>query len=343
MRALCKMSPGKGNVELRDVPRPTPSADEVLIRVKAAGICGSDLHIQDGDTQVAMAPPVIMGHEFAGVIEEVGADARGFSKGERVTGEPTYRACGHCLYCNAGFHNLCGERRVLGYAADGAFAEYIRIPHTRVHRLPPNVDFHSGALTEPLACCVHGVYEGVGVTANDLAVVIGPGTIGLLVLQLLRNAGARTIVVGTAADAQRLSLARTLGANATVDLAKEDASQVVLGASSGVGADLVIECSGAEPAAALGLDLARKQGRYAQIGLFGRPILLDFEKIAYKELRVTGSFAQKWSAWRTALALMAEERVQLAPLITDVLPLENWESGFQRFREKKGVKFILTP
>jgi L-iditol 2-dehydrogenase len=190
---------------------------------------------------------------------------------------------------------------------------------------------------------VHALYEGVGVTANDLAVVIGPGAIGLLVLQLLRNAGARTIVIGTAADAQRLSLARTLGADTALDVSREDALQAVAKASDGMGADLVVECSGAEPAAALGLDLARKQGRYAQVGLFGRPIRLDFEKVAFKELRVTGSFAQKWSAWRTSLQLMAEERVRLAPLVTDILPLDDWQAGFQRFREKKGVKLILTP
>lgn len=343
MRALCKIALGKGNVELREVPRPIPAADEILIRVKAAGICGSDLHIQDGDTPVTIAPPVVMGHEFSGVVEEVGADARAFSSGERVTGEPTYSACGNCRPCRAGFYNLCAERRVLGYAADGAFAELVRVPAARVHRLPANVDFASGALTEPLACCVHGVYECAGVTANDLAVVIGPGAIGLLVLQLLRNAGARTVVVGTAADTQRLSLARSLGADATVDVGKDDARQVLAAISGGEGADIVVECSGAEAAATLGLDLARRQGRYAQIGMFGRPIRLDFEKVAYKELHVTGSFAQKWSAWHTALRLMAESRIRLDALITDTFSLEDWQTAFQRFREKKGIKFILTP
>jgi L-iditol 2-dehydrogenase len=343
MRALCKTAPGSGHVELRDLPRPRPSPDEVLIRVKAAGICGSDLHIYDGEAPATLIPPVVMGHELAGVVEETGRDARDFTMGERVTAEPTYSACGHCPCCREGFYNLCGERRVLGYAADGAFAELIRVPRASVHRLPANVDFIAGSLTEPLACCVHGLLEGVGAAEDELAVVIGPGAIGLIALQVLRSAGVRVIVAGTAVDAERLSLARTFGAEAAIDVSREDVRLAVREAGDGAGADLVVECSGAEQAAELGLDLARKRGRYLQMGLFGRPIRLDFSKVALKELRVTGSFAQKRSAWRTALDLMARERVRLAPLATDILPLERWEEGFQKFRDKKGVKIILTP
>jgi L-iditol 2-dehydrogenase len=343
MRALCKTAMGRGHVEMRDIPRPAPGPDEVLIRVKAAGICGSDIHIYDGEAPATLIPPVVMGHELAGVVEETGAGVRDLAAGERVTAEPTYSACGKCPLCRAGFYNLCGERRVLGYAADGAFAELVRVPRLRVHRLPDNVDFNAGALTEPLACCVHALYEGVGVTDGELAVVIGPGAIGLLALQVLRSAGARVIVAGTGADAARLSLARSLGALAAIDVTREDARRAVREAGYGAGADLVVECSGAEAAAELGLDLARKRGRYSQMGLFGGPIRLSFEKIALKELRVTGSFAQKHSAWSTALGLMAQDRVRLGPLVSDVLPLEEWETGFKRFREKTGIKVILTP
>jgi L-iditol 2-dehydrogenase len=343
MRALCKMALGKGNVELRDIPIPKPALDEVLIRVKAAGICGSDLHIQDGETPVTLVPPVIMGHEFAGVIEEIGAGVHTLSVGQRVTGEPTYKACGQCGPCRDGFYNLCSKRIVMGYAADGAFAEFVRVPGARVHSLPDGVDFSSGALTEPLACCVHALYECVGVTANDHAVVIGPGAIGLLVLQLLRNAGARTIVIGTADDAHRLSLARTLGAETTLEIQRDDPRAMIAEATGGEGADLVVECSGAEAAVTLGLDLVRRRGRYAQMGIFGHPIRMDFEKVAFKELRVTGSFAQKWSAWRTALQLMADKRVRLDALVTDTVNLSDWESAFERFRGKKGIKFVLTP
>jgi len=343
MLALCKMAAGVGNIGLREVPRPVPSADEVLIRVQAAGICGSDLHIQNWDTKIAIVPPVVMGHEFSGVIEEVGPAVRGLRPGERVTGEPTYGSCGRCAYCRAGSYNLCADRTVLGYSADGAFAEFLRIPSERVHPLPDNVGFHAGALSEPLACCVHGLYEGAGVAAHELAVVIGPGAIGLLALQLLRAAGARTVVLGKSADAERLSLARALGADRAVDVDREDPRKAVLEAGGDGGADLVVECSGARASAGLGLELLRKRGRYVQMGLFGKPIELDLDLIAYKELRMSGSIAQKWSAWRTALALMAAGKVRLEPLVTDVLPLREWQDGFRRFREKSGLKVVLTP
>ncbi len=343
MIALCKVAAGVGKVEIRDVPRPRPAFDEVLIRVNAAGICGSDLKIYNWDTQVKMAPPVIMGHEFSGVVEELGSETGSLKIGDRVTAEPTYSVCGRCYHCQSGFYNLCLERKVLGFAVDGAFAQYIRVPARRVHRLPENVDFWAGAMTEPLACCVHGVFELGKVNVGDLAVVSGPGAIGLICVQLLKLAGARVLVTGTQADAQRLALAKKLGADYAFEGKGTDISRTIRDLTEGLGADMVVECSGSEMAASSGLELIRKRGRYVQVGLFGRPIMLDFEKVAYKEIQVTGSFAQKWSAWKTSLLLMAEKKVHLNPLVSDVLPLLEWGNGFDKLNSKQGLKIILTP
>ncbi len=343
MIALCKVAAGVGNVEIRDVPRPLPAFDEVLIRVKAAGICGSDLKIYNWDTQVRMAPPVIMGHEFCGVVEELGSETGSLKIGDRVTAEPTYSVCGRCYHCHSGFYNLCVERKVLGFAVDGAFAQHIRVPEGRVHRLPENVDFWAGAMTEPLACCVHGVYELGRVTAGDLAVVSGPGAIGLICVQLLKLAGARVLVTGTQADAERLALAKKLGADYAINCNGTDILQTIRDLTGGLGADMVVECSGSQEAADSGLNLIRKRGCYVQVGLFGRPVMLDFEKVAYKEIQVTGSFAQKWSAWKTSLLLMAEKKVHLNPLVSDVLPLLEWSNGFDKLNSKQGLKIILTP
>jgi len=150
MIALRKTAPGEGHLELQEVPRPVRAPGEVLIQVAAAGICGSDLKILNWDTKVTLAPPVTIGHEFSGTVVEAAADSGGLKPGDRVTAEPTYRVCGRCLHCQAGFYNLCAERKVLGFAVDGAFAEYVRVPAGRVHPLPSNVSFHAGALTEPL-------------------------------------------------------------------------------------------------------------------------------------------------------------------------------------------------
>jgi len=341
--ALRKTAPGVGNLELREVPRPVPGEGEALVKVAAAGICGSDLHIRNWDTRVTMAPPVTIGHEFAGIVAEIAGDGAGLRAGDRVTAEPTYRVCGKCLHCRAGSYNLCSERRVLGFAVDGAFAEFVRVPAGRIHLLPANVGFRAGAMSEPLACCVHGLYELTGIMAGELAAVTGPGAIGLLCAQLLKAAGARVAVIGTGTDTARLALARQLGADHTFDASVQDPAASILELTGGVGADIVVECSGAAAAAALGLELVRRGGKYTQMGMFGRPISLDFERVAYKEIRVVGSFAQKWSAWKRALRLLEEGRLQLEPLVSDVIPLRDWQKGFDKLAAREGLKILLTP
>jgi L-iditol 2-dehydrogenase len=330
-------------MELREAPRPTPGPGQVVIKVQAAGICGSDLHIRAWDIQIPIRPPVITGHEFSGTIEELGSGVEEWQVGERVTAEPSYSVCGRCLWCRTGSYNLCPERKVLGYWADGAFAAYTRVPVERLHRLPENVDFQGGALVEPLACCVHGVLELTGIGAGELVVVTGPGTIGLLSMQVARACGARIVVVGTGVDARRLKVARELGADYTVNVDDGDPQELVMDLSGGVGADAVLECSGAPAAVDMGLGLVRKQGRYTQIGLFGRPVTVDWERIVYKELRVTGSFSQRWTAWKRALALLEMGAVRPKSLISDVLPLSAWEEGFRKLERKEGLKVLLEP
>jgi len=343
MIGLFKTAPGKGNMEIRTADIPEPGQNEVRIRVHAAGICGSDIHIYNWATQVAMNPPVIMGHEFSGEIDKLGEKVAGWSAGDRVTGEPSYSVCGQCMHCNSGFYNLCPERKVLGFWTDGAFAEYIVVPAFRLHRLPEVMSFSEGALTEPFACCVHAVSELTGIDPNDTVLVSGPGAIGLLALQVVKAHGAKAIVAGTSVDEQRLKTAKELGADIIVNAETDDIAEIVAELTGGFGADTVIECSGSQPAAAFGIDIIRKRGKYTQVGLFGKPITLDFEKIAYKEIRVTGSFAQKWSAWKKALSLFEQGKVKLKPLISRELPLDDWEEGFQQLAKKDGLKIVLKP
>ena len=343
MIGLFKTASGPGNLEIRQVPEPKPGPGEVIIKVEAAGICGSDLHIYHWDINFPMRPPMIIGHEFSGSISEIGIEVAGWQVGDRVTSMTTAINCGRCRYCLTGFDNLCPERKTLGYWVDGAFAEYVRVGAHRVHRLPENVEFIEGALTEPLACCVHAVQELTGIHAGDLVVISGPGTIGLLALQIAKAEGGRVVVTGTAKDQARLAIAKSLGADETVNINSENAVDHIRDLSDGTGADVVLECSGVPEAAVLGLELVKKQGKYTQIGLFGRPFPVDFEKIAYKEIQVTGSLSQHWVSWQRALLLMAEGKVRLKPLISEIIPLTEWKRAFEKLEAREGVKIILDP
>lgn len=342
MKAVMKLEPGVGNVGLREIPEPRPGPGQVLIKVAAAGICGTDLHIYHGEFKTA--PPVVLGHEVAGEVTALGEGVETVSLGARVTTETYFSTCGACRYCRTGHENLCLQRRSIGSAVNGGFTRYLVVPAKNVHALPAQLSFEAGALTEPLACVVHGVVGPATVRPGDLAVVAGPGAIGLLALQVLKAAGATVVVLGTGADTERLKLAERLGADHTLDVEREDAETLVRELSfEGLGADGVYECSGAGPAAQGLLKLVRRRGRYVQIGLFGKPVAWDLDEVCYKELVVTGSNASVPAAWTRALHLLASGAVTTEALVTDNFPITEWREAFERFERKEGVKLLLTP
>lgn len=343
MKAIVKLARGKGNVEIRDVAEPAPGPGQVKVEVKAAGVCGSDLHIYHDEIAIPIEPPVVMGHEFSGVIVELGEGIEHLRLGDRVTCETTAWSCGQCLQCRLGHYNMCTNRKVVGYAVDGCFARYCIVNERQVHPLPGSVDFLAGAITEPLACCVHAVLELSSIVAGDVVVITGPGPIGLLCLQLVKAAGGYAIVCGAAPDAKRLDLAHQFGADRTVDVEAEDALSLIHQLTAGQGADLFLECAGAPGAASLGLEATRRGGQYTQVGLFSGPFEVKFDLIAYKELRVTGSLGQRWTSWQRALALMAQGQVDTHSLVSHTLPLAEWREAFRLFEEKQGLKIVLEP
>lgn len=343
MKGLFKTAAGPGNMEIRETPVPQPGPGEVLVEVKYTGICGSDLHIYHSDIAIPVRPPVITGHEFSGVIAGLGAGVTGWKLGERVTAETAVIRCETCAYCRTGNYNVCPERKTLGYWVNGAFAKYTVVPARNLHRLPENVDFLLGAMTEPTACCVHAVNELTNIRGGDVVAVIGPGPIGLVCAQLARAEGADAVVLGTTKDAPRLEMAKRLGAVLTVDVLTQNPQEVLAELTRGRGPDVVLECSGSASGANLGLDLVRRHGQYTQVGLFGRKIEIDFERICYKEAKVTGSIGSIWTAWDKALRFMATGRINLSPLATDILPLTEWQEGFRKFEAKEGLKLFLEP
>ena len=341
MQSVAKLARGEGNVGLRETDEPQPGPGQVLIAVRAAGICGTDLHIYHDEYPTQ--PPVTLGHELAGDVAAIGEGVTRVAPGDRITTETYFHLCGTCRFCRSGKPNLCPERRSIGSGVNGGFARYVVVPERNVHRLPDGLAFSEAALTEPLACVVHGALELPKVTAGDVAVVSGPGAIGLLTLQVARAAGAAVIVLGTAVDHRRLELAGELGATAAIDITAEDAVATVQSLTGGWGADIVFECSGAGPAALGLLQHVRRGGQYAQIGLFGKPVAWDLDQVCMKELSVTGSNATVPSAWRTALRLLGEGHVRTAPLITGTYPLAGWADAFSTFEKREGVKLLLDP
>jgi L-iditol 2-dehydrogenase len=341
MIALVKYSHGVGKIELRDVPEPTGGDADVKIAVKAAGICGTDIHHYDDE--YPCDPPVILGHECAGQVVEVGADVTEVKVGDRVTAMPFAVTCGHCRYCREGELGLCPERVAFGSFLDGAFAPFLVVPASAVHRLPDNVDFDIGALAEPLTNGVKATYEVTTIQAGEVVLVTGPGPIGMLTGLLAKAQDTTVIMVGTSADSRRLELARTLGMDYTLQVGTDDVALVVKELTEGAGADVLFECSGAAAAVRSALTLVRKQGQITQVGIVGRPFELDYDQIILRDIRVVGSFGNSLRSWDRALTLLREEAIQVAPLISAVLPLSQWERGFRISRQKEGMKVLLRP
>jgi L-iditol 2-dehydrogenase len=343
MIGLVKTAAGEGNMELRELPIPEPGAGQVQVEVKATGICGSDLHIYHSDIALAMQPPVVTGHEFSGVVTRIGEGVNHAAVGDRVSAITSFSTCGRCINCKTGKTNICSDKKLIGYWYDGAFANYIVVPEINIQKIPDNVSFHEGAALEPFCCAVEAVIELTRVKPEDLVLVSGPGVIGQLTAQLAQLCGGRVVLAGTSRDQKRLAQADKLGVHHTVNLETTDLTKMIMDMTDGAGADVFFECSGAPAAARSGLQLLRRGGQYTQVGLFGKPIEINFEMIAYKEARVTGSLGQNWLNWNLAVKLLANKRIQLAPFISDVLPLDKWKEGFEKFEKGSGLKILLEP
>lgn len=341
MKALVKTAHGFGNLELQDKLEPVPAEQQVKIKVKYAGICGSDIHTYEGHYKVGV--PVTLGHEFAGDVVEVGPGVTSFKVGDRVTSETTFYVCGECKYCQSNDYNLCNHRKGLGTQQDGGFTDYLIAREESVHLLPEHVDYRSAAMTEPLACTHHAVAKTT-VNEGDLAIVIGPGPIGLLTAQVAKSRGAKVLITGLTNDKVRLEKAKELGIDYVVNSQEEDLKQIVQELTDGYGADIVYECSGAVPAAKQGLDLLKKKGQYSQVGLFATAdIPFDLEKIIQKEIRVVGSRSQKPADWEPSLALMNEGKVNAKALVTHEFDVTEWDKAYQAIKSGEAIKVLLTP
>jgi L-iditol 2-dehydrogenase len=342
MKALVKYESGIGNVELREVTEPRCGDRQVKVDVGFCGICGTDLHVYH-DT-FRNYPPVILGHEFAGTIVEAGGEVRKFRVGDRVTvlGASAV-TCGQCVYCRRGEFMFCPRRRGMGHGAHGAFARYATAREDQLFRLPDSIPLEEGAMVEPFAAAVHAVCEISAMRLGDVALVSGPGPIGLLCLKLLVAQGIKTIVAGSAADTRRLGEARRLGAAAVVNVGEQDLWEVVREETDGFGVDAAFECAGVAASAANCLSAARPLGQYTQVGHFGKEITLPFDHVAFRQLRLAGSVGYTADSWARALDLLGRGAVALKDMITHTLPLSEWKYGFDLCERKDGLKILISP
>lgn len=336
-----KVEPGYDKMLLKTIPELEVQKNQVKIKVAYTGICGTDIHTFTGQYKNSQTP-VVLGHEFSGIVVEVGEDVTKIKVGDKVTSETTFVTCGECDYCLEKDYNLCAHRKGIGTQINGSFAEYVISREESVHVLPDAVDLKAAALTEPLACCVHSALEKTVVKKEDKVLIFGPGPIGLLQAQVVKAQGAFVILAGITKDQKRLELAKSLGIDVTVDIQKESLEEIVLTYTKGYGVDKLFECSGAVQALNQGLPLVKKKGTFVQVGIFSEKLnLLDQESIIQREITYIGTRSQKPSSWHIALKLLEEKKINTDKMITKIVPLDYWRQGFEAVLSGNEIKVLI--
>jgi L-iditol 2-dehydrogenase len=332
-------------LDIVDLPTPQPLEDELLIRIHACGICGSDIHGYDGSTGRRL-PPIVMGHEAAGVVESVGSAVEHFRPGDRVTFDSTVY-CGQCFFCRRGQVNLCDRREVVGVSTPlfrrmGAFAEYVTVPARIAYPLPDSLPFAHAALIEAVSVAVHGV-SLTPIALDDTVVVVGAGMIGLLTMQAARQAGAGRVFV-LDVDDTRLELAHDLGATGTFNSRNPDVIRQILDLTQGRGADAAMECVGSTIPVKLALDSVRKGGAVTLIGNVAPTIELGLQSAVTRQIRLQGSCASS-GEYPACISMMSRGAIRVEPLLTAVAPLEDGATWFHRLYEREPglLKVVLEP
>jgi threonine 3-dehydrogenase len=342
MQAVVKAQPAPG-IELREVPVPAPGPGEVLVRVQAVSVCGTDLHIYNWDpwAQWRIHPPLIPGHEFSGVVASMGPGVTTVKEGELVTAE-MHVSCGKCMHCRTGQAHICQTVRILGVDADGAFAHYVVIPASNVWKLPPTIPPEYGSLLDPLGNAVHCVMAGP--IAAQTVVITGCGAIGLFSIALVKACGAAK-VFAIEINARRRGVAATMGADLVLDPAKDEVEEQIMEATGGTGADVLLEMSGNPAATQLGFELLRKGGRAALLGIPSKPFEVNIARdIIFKGATVQGINGRKmFETWYQMEALLATGKLNLEPVITHRLKLSEFKKAMEVIESGEAIKVVMRP
>jgi len=338
MLALVKTAPGPG-LELRDVPMPTPGINDVLIRVRRTGICGTDLHIESWDpwAERTIRPPLVVGHEFVGEVVEIGSNVTDFHPGDRVSGEG-HVVCGRCRHCLAGRRHLCANSVGLGVQRDGAFAEFVVLPMTNVWHHWPGIDEEVAAIFDPFGNAVHTALE-FPVLGEDV-LVSGAGPIGLMAIAVVKHAGAR-FVVATEPNAYRRDLAARMGADVAVDPGARDLADVMSELGMVEGFDVVLEMSGNPAAIRTAIGHMAHGGALAQLGIPTQEIALDVDEIVFKMLTIRGIYGREMYETWYKMTVMLQSGLDIRPAITHRFAARDHAAAFAAARSGDSGKVIM--
>jgi L-iditol 2-dehydrogenase len=330
-----------------EIEKPEINDREILIRIKASAICGTDIRILEGKKTKDVRYPSTIGHEMAGVIEEAGSNVPKLKIGDRVSIAPVI-PCHSCYYCLSGRENACQNRVAIGYQFDGGFAEYVKIPEIAIRYghvvlLPDNVSFEEGALAEPLSCCINGIKKA-GVTLNDIVLIVGAGPIGLMHLQLAKAAGASKVIVSEPIESRR-KMAEKFGADIIVDPAKENLKDIVMNNSSGLGVDKIILAIGVPSIVNDTLKLARKGGTVNLFAGFSGTgeCTIEANVIHYNEINVNGTTAFTRLDYLNAISLIASGKVNVKDLVSHTFGIDDFVKAYEKCKSGEGVKVLINP
>lgn len=346
MKALVIHKPNELMVEEVDIPR--IKDDEVLVKVEAVGICGSDIEIKNGTYPDYIAYPIIPGHEIAGTVVEVGKGVLGFKVGDRVAVEP-HAGCGQCKNCKVGYYSYCVNygkpgHRTLGFTVNGGFAEYVAAPARNLHKLPSNMSFEEGAMAVSAGTSMFGLME-IGVNPGEFVVVIGPGPIGLTSLALAKALGAgTTVMIGTRWS--RLNLAKELGADVLINIREvQDPVKIVLELTDGLGADLVVNTTPSPESVAQSIKMLKRGGRLLMLGITWEPTPLVLGEIVVKGITIKGTRGEARNALESVISLASSGKIDLKKIITHTFPLSEVIHAFEVFEKRIGdpVKVVVKP
>jgi L-iditol 2-dehydrogenase len=344
MRGVVNYASPPGSVEIRELPVPQIGEDDVLLAVQAVGVCGSDIHQARGQQSWPVNYPVVLGHEFCGIIAEVGKNVRGYRAGDRVVSETAAVIDVNSPFARRGLYNLDPNRLGFGAGVDGAMTQFAKVPQRILHRIPDRLPFEVAALTEPSCVAFNATCGNARITPGDAVAVIGPGPIGLLCAAMAKLAGAGDLVViGTPADVRRLAVAQKLGATAILGAKGEDLLAWTRSLRDGYGFDVVIDAAGVSATLKLAIDIVRPAGQISKVGWGPQPLNFSLDPLVKKAVTLQGSFSHNWPIWERVIGLLASGQLNVKPILNRIAPLSEWHQAFESMHSGEIVKAVLLP